>query len=253
MKILAFVQARMNSSRLPGKVLLDLCGKPMIFQQIGRLEKAKMIDGIIVLTSTSKLDRILYEECIERGIKCFKGSLDNVLSRFYCAYERYKPDHIVRITGDCPLLDWTVVDLVIEHHLTNNSDYTSNALTPTYADGLDVEVFTADCLKKMESKAVSDIEREHVTYYCYTHQNEFKLLNVVNPIGDESMFRWTVDSKEDFKFVSSIYSALYPRNSEFNSRDIVNYLEINPELKNINHSALRNEGLSRSIEMEGES
>ena len=246
MKIYAFLQARMSSSRLPGKVLKEICNQYMLIQQIARLKQAKLINEIIVLTSTDPSDDILYEVCVKESINCYRGSLNNVLARYFEASEKFKPDHIVRITGDCPLLDWNIVDLVIGEHLNNGCDYTSNTLTPTFPDGLDVEVFTKDCLNRMFNKATTQLEKEHVTYYCYTHKEEFSLHNVVND-KDQSAFRWTVDSIEDFNFVEQIYNSLYPTKNLFTSEDISKFLLENPNIMDINHHTSRNEGLTNSI------
>lgn len=246
MKVYAFLQARVSSSRLPGKVLKDICGKPMILQQINRLRKCKKIDQIVVLTSSDESDDILYDLCDRNKIKCFRGSLNNVLERFVLACDEYKSECIVRITGDCPLLDWNVVDAVISEHLIGRYDYTSNTLTPTYPDGLDVEVFSQDCLLKMHTLATKPEEKEHVTMFCYTHSNDFKLHNVINIQGDLSDFRWTVDTQEDFEFVTKIYEALYPVNHYFDSQDILEFIIKNKDILSLNSNSKRNEGLYKN-------
>ena len=243
MSVLVFLQARMSSSRLPGKVLLDLKGKPMLIRQIERIHKAHSIDGLVVLTSKSPSDDAIYEVCKAYSIECFRGDLDNVLNRFYTASLYYKPEHIVRVTGDCPLLDWTVLDQVVNKHLSDPHDYTSNTLEPTYPDGLDVEIFTKDCLDKMHDKAESATQKEHVTYYCYTHSDDFTLQNVTNPEGDKSTYRWTVDNVEDFALVESVYEGLYSINNDFIAKDIEEYLLKNPDVARLNQHINRNEGL----------
>jgi len=250
MKVLIFLQARTNSSRLPGKVMLDLLGEPMLIRQVERLKNSTSIDGIVVLTSNSASDDELFSVCRDYGVECFRGSLNNVLERFYQAYQVYKPDHIVRITGDCPLIDWTVLDEVVDQHLMNSNDYTSNTLIPTYPDGLDVEVFTKNCLMKMYGAATTNTEKEHVTYYSYSHKDEFKLQNIINPKGDRSGSRWTVDNPEDFLLVKEIYTSIYPNNDKFLSDDIDVYLDKNKSIKYLNHHLKRNEGLDISISSE---
>lgn len=252
MSIFAFVQARMSSSRLPGKILMDLVGSPMLIQQVNRLKRSKLVDEIVVLTSNDKSDDILINVCSEHNIKCFRGDLDNVLNRFYQAYLEYKPDHIVRITGDCPLLDWTVVDQVIQEHLDNPHDYTSNTLNPTFPDGLDVEVMTKECLIKIYNNASLKVEMEHVTYYCYTHKHDFSLQNVENKMGDQSELRWTVDTPEDFELVTDIYEELYEDNSGFSSNEISHFLKSNRTIANKNNFINRNEGLDISIRIESD-
>lgn len=246
MKINVFLQARMSSTRLPGKVLMELCGKPMIGHQIERIRLSKCIDKIVILTSTDSSDDELAKYCESINCKVFRGNLNNVLSRFIGALKKYPCDHVVRLTGDCPLIDWNVVDLVVGEHINNGCDYTSNTLTPTFPDGLDVEVFTKDCLNRMFNKATTQLEKEHVTYYCYTHKEEFSLHNVVND-KDQSAFRWTVDSIEDFNFVEQIYNSLYPTKHLFSSEDISKFLLENPNIMDINHHTSRNEALTNSI------
>ncbi len=253
MKIVAFIQARMSSSRLPGKVLKDLFGEPMIFRQIDRLKKSKLLTDIVVVTSLDRSDDILVEECMRRGVQIFRGSLDNVLDRFYQAQQLYVSDYCVRITADCPLLDWDVVDLVVARHVENIVDYTSNTLKPTFPDGLDVEVFSPNLIEKIMSEITTDIEKEHVTYYCHTHQDEFTLLNVNNPNGDQSYYRWTVDNFEDYEFVCAVYRGLYEVNPDFNSKDIMDYLGENEEIYIINKHQIRNGALKKSLLMEGSS
>lgn len=243
MKVYAFLQARMSSKRLPGKVLKDICGKPMIIQQIDRLKKCKKIDQIVVLTSVDSLDDDLFEICNENKIECFRGSLNNVLERFKFASDKYEANCIVRLTADCPLLDWDLVDEVVMEHLLGGFDYTSNTVIPTYPDGLDVEVFSRDCLIKMYNLASKPEEHEHVTLYCYTHVDEFKLHNVLNKAGDKSNFRWTVDTEQDFKFVTKIYESLYSKSKFFDSNDIYELIKDNPKILELNKNILRNEGL----------
>ena len=250
MSVIAFLQARMSSSRLPGKVLLDLAGSPMLIQEINRLKRSKLIDDIVVVTSDTKSDDMIVDVCKSHNINYFRGSLDNVLDRFYHAYLKFRPDHIVRVTGDCPLIDWNIVDQVIEQHLEHSCDYTSNTLSPTYPDGLDVEVMTKDCLVKIKNKAVTMTELEHVTYYCYSHQEEFSLKNVKNISGDQSEYRLTVDTTEDFEVISRIYDALHKDKEAFILKDILVFLDRNPDIKKVNSYIARNEGLDISIQSE---
>lgn len=242
MKVYAFLQARMSSTRLPGKVLKAICGKPMILHQIDRLKTCNKIDHVVVLTSSDASDDALYEICKKNEIECFRGSLNNVLERFKFASDKYDANCIVRLTADCPLMDWDVVDDVVSNHLLGDFDYTSNTIKPTYPDGLDVEVFSRNCLVKMYGLANKPEEKEHVTLYCYTHEKDFRLHNVINKQGDKSNFRWTVDTNEDFEFVTKIYDSLYPKNKLFNSKDIYKFIEDNSEILELNNNIIRNEG-----------
>lgn len=248
MKVIAFVQARMSSSRLPGKVLKKIIEKPMLEHLVGRLSCSQLIDKVVVVTSNDDSDDAIEKLCCELKIECFRGSLDNVLERFYLANKLYDADHIVRITGDCPLLDSEIVDHVISEHLNSSCNYTSNTIKPSYPDGQDVEVFDVATLGEMYLKAKSKVDREHVTYFCYTHPELFKLNNIVNPKGDFSSYRWTVDNEVDFKFVEKIYEELYLSKRNFNSLDIYMLLDKKPYLSEINKGIVRNEGLNTSLE-----
>jgi spore coat polysaccharide biosynthesis protein SpsF len=241
-----FLQARLSSSRLPGKVMAEIMGVPMLQLQIERLKKCKLVDEIVVLTSLDVSDDVIVQLCEENNIQYYRGSLSDVLSRYEMALKVYPCDHIVRITGDCPLLDWSVIDLVITEHLNSNADYTSNVFPETYPDGLDVEVMKAECLLSIATNASQSYEREHVTYYCYQHPEKYKIYNVTNPLGDESHYRWTVDQSEDFEFVNKIYKELY-KGEPFDVSEVRSLITLKPELLDINKLISRNEGLAKSL------
>ena len=244
--ILAIIQARVSSSRLPGKVQKYILGKPMILHEIERLRKSKYIDQTVLATSREKSDDTLMGLCQENAIELFRGSLDDVLDRYYQCASLYQPEHIVRITGDCPLLDWNVVDAVIRKHLTEKNDYTSNTLQVSYPDGLDVEVMRYDALEKAWNEAELPSEREHVTQYLIKHPEFFKQGNL-RYRQDLSVLRWTVDEPEDFQFVTKVYEALYRENAEFTMQDVLDLLNNQPELLKINNDFERNEGLLKSF------
>jgi len=163
--ILAILQARVSSTRLPGKVLKPILGMPMLLRQIERVKQAKLIEQLLVATSDDKSDDPIEQLCRENDIACFRGSLDDVLDRFYQAAKPYQPDHIVRLTGDCPLIDPQLIDEVVVFCLSGDYDYVSNAFEPTYPDGLDVEVFRFPCLQQAWEEAELPSEREHVTLF----------------------------------------------------------------------------------------
>ena len=140
--ILAILQARFSSSRLPGKVLKSILGKPMLLHQIERIQNSKRIDKLVVATSIEKSDNVIEEICLDNDIEVFRGSLDNVLDRFYQCAKLYNPEHIVRLTGDCPLVDWQAIDQTIQYHVKGKYDYVNNRSKPAFPDGLDVEVIT---------------------------------------------------------------------------------------------------------------
>ena len=244
--VLAIVQARLSSTRLPGKVLMPILGRPMLWWQLERVKLAKNIDRLVVATSDQSEDRQLVDMCREFGIECFCGSLDDVLDRFYRAASHYDADHIVRLTGDCPVADPQVIDAVIECYRSGNCDYASNISPPTFPDGIDVEVMRFDCLGQAWSEAKLTSQREHVTPFIWQQPRRFKLANYSNET-DYSHLRWTVDEPEDFEFITKVYEALYPTDSGFSMSRILSMLEKRPDLCELNAGFERNEGLEQSI------
>jgi spore coat polysaccharide biosynthesis protein SpsF len=245
--ILAILQARMSSGRLPGKVLKPVLGRPMILRQIERIRQASRIDRLVMATSTDASDDVLTEVCEEEGVECARGSLDDVLDRYYQAARKLAPEHVVRLTGDCPLLDPDVMDETIAFHLAGEFDYTSNALDElTFPNGLDVEVLRFDCLERAWREARLPSEREHVTPYLYDHREQFRV-GSYGAERDLSKMRWTVDEAEDLEFVRRVYAALYPAKPSFRMRDVVELIEREPALGAINSRFERNEGYKRSL------
>lgn len=244
--ILAILQARVSSSRLPGKVLKPLLGVPMLLRQVERLQKARKIDRLLVATSVEPSDDAIGSLCEQQGIACFKGSLNDVLDRFYQAARTYTPEHIVRLTADCPLTDPALIDEVLDFYLDGGYDYASNAVESTFPDGLDVEVFRFSCLELAWQSANLPSEREHVTPFIHQQPNRFKIGHYKNS-SDLSHLRWTVDEPKDFELVSMIYEALYPANPNFSTQDILRLLDERPELAYWNTMHQRNEGYQKSL------
>lgn len=243
MKYLAIIQARVSSTRLPGKVLKEVCGKPLLELQYERVLRSKKINKTIFATSSNLDDDPIETICNDIGAECFRGSLDNVLERYYKAAEIYKPENIVRLTGDCPLIEPTVIDDVITYYEDEKYDYATNAIEPTFPDGLDVEVFSFDCLKKTYSKAELPSEKEHVTTYI-PKDSDFSIGHYKTE-EDLSHLRWTVDEPEDFVLIKSIYESLYPTNRLFNYQDVLAFLKVNG-LSDLNSHIVRNEGKKSS-------
>lgn len=239
MKVVAIVQARMGSTRLPKKVMKEVVGKPMIQLLLERLSRSKGLDQIIVATSTESENDELQTAVESYGYRCVRGSEDDVLSRFYTAAEMVDADVVVRITGDCPLVDPNLVDECIEKFKKNNVDYCSNANPPTYPDGLDVEVFTFSALNKANNIATSSFDREHVTPYLSV-DNSFTTGNVSNT-EDLSALRWTVDEPEDFQVIKKVFEYFSP-NINFSWTDVLELQVKHPEIFLINQSIMRNEG-----------
>jgi glutamate-1-semialdehyde 2,1-aminomutase len=246
MKVIAILQARMTSSRLPGKVLKPILGEPMLLRQIQRIQRSQLIQSLIVATSDQSSDDEIAVQCDRWHIPCFRGHLNDVLDRFYQVAQIYPSEHIVRLTGDCPLTDPELIDAVIQTHLTGGYDYTSNALQPTYPDGLDVEVCRSDCLRQAQEEAKLPSHREHVMPFIHQQPHRFKIHSYQSSI-DQSHLRWTVDEPEDFALVERIYQALYPRNPAFSTQDILDLITQNPYLLENNHHILRNHGMKQSL------
>jgi len=243
--ILAILQARYSSSRLPGKVLKPILGKPMLLRQIERLSNSEMIDKLVVATSNGASDDAIEKMCVDNNVDVFRGELENVLDRFYQCAKQYNTEHIVRLTGDCPLSDWRIIDNMIRYYLDEGIDYMSTS--PKFPDGLDAEVMTMSALSKAKQKAVLPSELEHVTQYINKNPNKFKNEHF-NFDKDLSHIRWTVDEPEDFILVEKIYQALYEDNPLFLTNDILKLLDKRPELNKINDNCSRNEGLERSLQ-----
>lgn len=245
-RVTAIVQARMGSSRLPGKVMADVAGKPLIAHVVARTRAARLVDNVGVATSTAPEDDALAGYCAMAGIPCFRGPLDDVLSRYAEAARSFGGDAIVRITADCPLIDPEVIDRVVGDYLQGGADFVTNTLIYTYPDGLDVEVFSVDALGEAAANAISPSDREHVTPYIRTNP-KFVKRNVTAPeeIPTEEL-RLTVDRASDLALVREIYARLGNR-TRFGYRDIVKLYHAEPELFSMNHDHVRNEGYYRSI------
>jgi spore coat polysaccharide biosynthesis protein SpsF len=245
--ILAVLQARFSSSRLPGKILKPVLGRPMLVRQIERVLRSDKIERLVVATSSAGNDDRVSEVCASLGITCHRGSLEDVLDRIYHASLPFAPERIVRLTGDCPLTDWQVIDRVIDFAIAGGYDYGSNTLKPTWPDGLDVEVVTFSALATAWRESTSPLDREHVTPFIYNHKDRFKLGNLQNDV-DLSRLRWTVDTPADFAFVTRIYEALHPANPAFKTDDIVSYLSEHPDVVALNAGIERNEGYKNAFD-----
>jgi spore coat polysaccharide biosynthesis protein SpsF len=239
MKTVAIIQARMTSTRLPGKVLAEVAGKPMLYLVVSRAQHTRTLDLTVVATSDRPTDDVLAKFCSEAKISCFRGSEDDVLDRYYQAAKQFKADVIVRLTADCPLLDPVVIDRVVHVFESGSYDYVSNTIRPTYPDGLDTEVFLYRALERAWRGARLKSEREHVTPYIWRQPTLFRLFNVEHA-EDLSSLRWTVDEPQDLEFVRAVYS--YFGSSSFGMIEILDLLRERPELSRINAGIKRNEG-----------
>ena len=239
MRVVAIVQARMGSTRLPGKIMEKINGVSLISLLLSRLNECKTIDEIIVATSSNKENNILVDHVHEIGFKCLQGSEEDVLSRYVSAGEQLKADIIVRITGDCPLVDPGIVDKAVLEFQNNNVDYLSNTNPPSYPDGLDVEVFYMKLLQKVQKKINNSYDKEHVTTYLRGNKDLLEL-NIKNE-KDLSKMRLTVDEGEDLEVVRNIFNYFSP-NILFGLNEILELQKVRPDLFLINNKFHRNEG-----------
>lgn len=242
MKYLAIIQARCGSSRLPSKVLKDLCGKTALQRVIERVQQSKYVDEVMVATTLNKEDIPIVQLCSGLGVRVFAGNALDVLDRYYQAAKLIKPEYVIRITADCPVFDAILLDDAIEK-MAPESEYMA-AMTETLADGLDLEIIKFDSLKRAWNEAQLASEREHVTMYIKNNKDKFVTQNYESPIGNLHDERWTIDEPEDYEFIKNIYEYFYKQNKEmFWSKEILTYLNENPSVRDINKGFIRNEGL----------
>ncbi len=230
--VVAVIQARMGSTRLPGKVLRDLGGRTMLARVVRRTVRAKLVDEVVVATSTNSADDPVAQQCRQLGVACFRGSEDDVLDRYYHAAIAHRADVVVRVTSDCPLIDPEVSDRVIRAFLDMEPDYASNTLHRTYPRGLDTEVMTAAALERAWREATEEYQRIHVTPYLYQHPEQFILLPVIGR-EDLSANRWCVDTLEDLELLRAIYARLGPEDC-FSWADVYRLLTEEPSLSELN-------------------
>ena len=235
LNIVAIVQARMGSTRLPGKVMKTILDKHVILWDIDRVSLSKLIDEIVVAIPHGKENDVIVDTIKEYNdrVVTTRGSEDDVLDRYYQAAVQTNADVVIRITSDCPLIDPVVTDQVIEHFLDTDCDYCSNSLIGTYPIGLDTEAFSFKALEKAWNEATKDYEKEHVTPYIIETPDKFKLLNVAHDV-DLSHMRWTLDTKEDFEFICAVYKRIIPKKPLFLMDDVLELLSKEPELIDIN-------------------
>jgi spore coat polysaccharide biosynthesis protein SpsF len=237
MRIVAIVQARMGSTRLPGKVLMDLNGETVLGRVIKRLSRATLLDRVVVATSDKAGNEAIAGECLRLGVDCFQGSEADVLDRYYQTARVHEASVVVRVTADCPLIDAGLVDETIRTFQEQGSDYTSNVIPRTYPRGLDTEVFTFSALERAWQLASEAHQREHVTPYLYEHPEKFRL-GSLSGRTDYSRYRWTVDTREDLELLRTIYSR-FDNRDDFHWQDIILLMEREPDLAELNSQVLQ--------------
>jgi len=239
-KVVAVVQSRTGSTRLPRKVMKEICGKPMLLLMLERLSHAKLLDEIVVATTTHKNDDVIYDLAKKNGYSVFRGNELDCLDRHYQAAKHFSANFVAKITPDCPLIDPVITDKVVDFFLKNvvNYDYVSNTHPPTFPDGLDVEIFHLSTLEKAwKESGNNQRHREHTTTFIWSQPSKFRIGNVSMPDGRNLFMqeRWTVDYKEDFEFVKAVYDNLYDGGRIFLMDEILDFLEKRRDIWNINH------------------
>jgi len=249
--VTGIVQARMGSTRLPGKSLIDVSGKPLLKHILDRMQKSSIINELVVATTTNIEDNAICKLCDKLNVACFRGSVDDVLDRYYRCARAHKADIIVRITADDPFKDPEVSDRIIEEILQDDDlDYVSNTICPTYPEGLDIEVFRFRAIEKAWQEATSALDREHVTPYVWLHPNLFKLKNIEYK-KNLSHMRWTLDTLEDLAMTRAVYKALYNEGSLFLMKDVLDLMERHPDIEELNANVERFSGHKKIIQEEG--
>ena len=236
MRVVAIVQARMSSGRLPGKVLKRSHGKPLLGYLIERLKRLKSVDELVIATTTKSDDQPIVDFCQTKGVATFRGSEEDVLSRFYDAAIQFHADVIIRLTADCPLVDPAVVDDIVGNFLQAQPmvDYMSNTIARSFSRGFDCEIMTFDVLQEAYQNAKLPLEREHVTPYIYLRFEKFRVANYFSMTGVKTQYRLCVDTSDDFQVIDAILGALYEKNPEFTYQDVLDFMDANPEVAKIN-------------------
>ena len=254
MRTVAIIQARMGSTRLPGKVMRTLCGDTVLAHVVSRVKACSLVDEIVIATTVSTSDDVIATEAEKRNVRFYRGSEENVLERYYLAAKQYSADIVIRVTSDCPLLDPSILSSMLEEFVSKQSavvsiDYLSNSLVRTYPRGLDVEIFTFTALERAYLEATQHHEKEHVTPYIYQHPEIFTVQDYIGGVVLSS-YRWTLDTEEDFRLIDEVYSALYSEGRIFKMDEIMALMEERPELKGINAHIEQKQFQASNVEWE---
>lgn len=244
-KIIAIAQARIGSTRLPGKVMMKIKDKTLLELYINRVRPSKLINKIIIATTVNPADDIIEQLAGQIGIECFRGSENDLLDRYYQCAKRYNADIIVRITPDDPFVDHEVIDKALGIFLKENADFVTNHFEPTYPEGLDIEVYSFKTLEKSWREAKLLSEREHVFPYIQNNPGEFKIINFKQD-KDFSHLRWTIDHACDFEMTKKIYDSLYDKKQVFLQEDILELIVVHPEIAEMNSHIRRKEGVNKT-------
>jgi spore coat polysaccharide biosynthesis protein SpsF len=235
MKVVATIEARMSSLRLPGKVLRPIVGKPVLELLIERLARARTVQQIVVATTVNSADNPIEALAGKLGVGCYRGSEEDVLDRVLQAAQSYRADVIVEVTGDSPLLDPEIIDRLVDIYRLNDYDYVSNVQTRTYPLGLDGQVFATKVLADVASRTQDPADREHVSLYIYQHPERYRLHVVASGLPDRfTDLRLTLDTPEDLAVITAVYEELYPQNPAFRLADVLALFDRRPDLAALN-------------------
>ncbi len=233
-RVVTVVQARTGSTRLPGKVLRPVLGKPVLALMMERVLRSATAGTVIVATTHDPTDDAIVELCRQEGWRSFRGSTDDVLDRHFQAAVRFGADIVVKIPSDCPLIDPAIIDTVLDRAIGSGADFVSNLHPPTWPDGNDVEAMTMDALTTAWREATRELEREHTTPFLWEQPDRFTVENVAWDRDLSMSHRWVLDYPEDLQFISAVFEALYPTKPDFGVADILALLEEQPTLSEIN-------------------
>ncbi len=239
----------MGSSRLPGKIMRTVCGKPFLEHMISRIKYSKTLETISIATTTNEKDDEIVKLCNKINVKYYRGSEEDVLSRYKAASDEINADVIVRLTSDTPIMDYHVIDKVVKIYSENNYDFVSNCypMPRTYPDGMNVEVFSAKMLDETFRESKKPSEREHVTFFMWMNTNRYKIFRV-DYDRDVSMYRFNLDYPEDHTVLKSIFDGLYPKNPMFTMEDAIKWLDENPHIFKINSHIKPGSGFMKSLD-----
>jgi spore coat polysaccharide biosynthesis protein SpsF len=232
LKIVTIIQARMGSTRLPGKVLQDLGGQTVLARVVNRIRRSRSAGEVVIATTTHRGDDVIADECRRLSAECFRGQELDVLDRYYQCARAYEADAVVRICSDCPMIEPEITDKVIDAFLEHRPDYASNTVAKTYPRGLDTEILTIAALSRAWRNAKQHYERVHVTPYVYQNPGEFQVLPVVGE-RDYGSLRWTLDTEDDLQFIRAVYQR-FDNDDRFYWRDAIALLECEPALVALN-------------------
>jgi len=240
MKVVSTIEARMSSTRLPGKVLRPLAGKPALEMMIERVRRSRRIHQVVVATTVNPADDVLEQLARRLAVSCFRGSEEDVLDRVLRAARSAAADVIVELTGDCPIIDPEVIDRVIDVYLEGSYDYVSNGLhKTTYPAGMETQVFATSVLAEVAHLTHDPADREHVSLYIYEHPERYKLHNVESGLPEKHRApRLTLDTAEDYELIAAIYEELYPKKPAFSLDDVLRLFDRRPELLALNAAVL---------------